>query len=203
MNFETKSDAVRNKEIKWRKGTLSVLEWIQNVDVSILYFIQESLRYEFLNGFWRAVTFLGDGGWFWIAASVLLLFFRKTRTVGMAALVSMAVCFLITNVALKNLVARVRPYDAFPILLPLIDKPTDFSFPSGHTCASFAAALVYVQMLPKRFGIPAVILAGMIAFSRMYLGVHYPSDILGGFLVALIVSILICRRIAEKTQSTI
>ena len=92
---------------------------------------------------------------------------------------------LITNVTLKNLVARTRPYEVVEGLVLLIEKQRDYSFPSGHTCASFAAAGVYWRMLPKKFGIPLVILAAMIAFSRLYVGVHYPTDVLAGLLIGL------------------
>jgi undecaprenyl-diphosphatase len=89
---------------------------------------------------------------------------------------------MIANVLLKNLVARVRPYDVNTAVNLLISKPTDWSFPSGHTTASFgaAAALLYAD---KKFGIAAYIIAAIIAFSRMYLYVHYPTDILGGIAV--------------------
>lgn len=161
-----------------------ILEWIQYMDTTILIFIQEHLRIETMNGFWRAVTFLGNIGWFWLLTAVLLMVPEKTRSVGAAALVSIVLGFLITNLALKNLVNRIRPYDAVAAIVPLIPPQADSSFPSGHTCASFAAALIYMRMLPKKIGIPAVLLAAMIGFSRLYLGVHYPSDVLAGFLVA-------------------
>lgn len=161
------------------------MEWIQTVDEAILMFVQEYMRADILNGFWKAVTSLADKGWFWLAASFLLLFFKKTRAVGVASLLSIAVCFFITNMVLKGWVARPRPDDVMAAIEPLIRTPRDFSFPSGHTTVSFACALVCFRMLPGKYGIPALVLAGMIGFSRLYLGVHYPSDVLGGFLVAL------------------
>lgn len=163
---------------------------LQELDRTILFWIQEHLRIEFLTPFWRAVTFLGDGGWFWITLSLLFLCFKKTRQTGITSLLSLSIGFLLTNLCLKNMIARPRPFDVYTEILPLIERPTDFSFPSGHTCVSFACALICVRMLPKKFGVCAVILACMIAFSRLYLGVHYPGDVLGGFLAGLTASIL-------------
>ena len=167
------------------------MNWITEIDVSILLFIQENIRSEAFHGFWKLITSLGDGGWFWIALSIALMIPRKTRTVGIASLLSLALGALITNVTLKNLVARIRPYDLMDTLVPLIAKPHDFSFPSGHTCASFASALVFWRMLPKKYGVPAVILAALIGLSRMYVGVHYPTDVIGGFLAALLASTIV------------
>ncbi len=163
---------------------------LQQLDISILLWIQQHLRIDALTPFWKVVTFLGNGGWFWIVLGVGLLCLAKTRNTGVTALLSLAMGFLVTNVALKNIVARPRPFDAYDTIIPLITRPTDYSFPSGHTCASFAVALVMFRMLPRRYGIPAVVLAAMVAFSRLYLGVHYPGDVLGGFLVAFFTSTL-------------
>lgn len=165
-----------------------ILEWIQYIDTIILLFIQEHMRADVMHGFWRAVTSLGNVGWFWIFTSILLMVNKKTRRAGAAAFCSIALGALITNLALKNLVDRTRPYEAVAAVIPLIPYPVDSSFPSGHTCASFAAALIYIRMLPRQVGITAVVLASLIAFSRLYLGVHYPSDVLGGFAVACVVS---------------
>ena len=164
---------------------------LQQIDMSILLWIQEHLRADALTPFWKVITFLGNGGWFWLVLAAGLLVCKKTRLTGIAALLSITVGFLLTNVLLKNIVARPRPFDAYTEIISLITKPTDFSFPSGHTCASFACALILFRMLTKKFGIPAVILAGMVAFSRLYLGVHYRGDVLGGFLVAVFASTLV------------
>lgn len=170
-----------------------ILDWIQHIDTIILLFIQEHMRAEVMHGFWRAVTSLGNVGWFWIFTCLLLMVNKKTRRAGVTALCSIALGALITNVVLKNLVDRARPYEAVAAVIPLIPYPGDSSFPSGHTCASFAAALIYIRMLPRKVGIATVVLAVLIAFSRLYLGVHYPSDVLSGFLIACLASAVVYR----------
>lgn len=180
------------------------------MDGNILLWIQEHLRMEWMNGFWKGITSLGNGGWFWIVLCVLMILLANTvgkaenmknktggtswkmiQKAGWYGLLSMGVGALITNLCLKNLVARIRPYEVVQGLVPLVPKPVDYSFPSGHTCASFACALVLYRILPKRYGVPAVLLAVLIAFSRMYVGVHYPTDILGGLCVGIFSSWLV------------
>lgn len=162
------------------------LQSVQNLDGEILLQIQQHLRTDMLTPFMKIVTFLGNGGWFWILCAVVLLAIPKTRKTGYAAVLSLIFGVIVTNLLLKNIVARPRPFAEIEALIPLIAKPTDFSFPSGHTTASFAVALVMLRMLPKKIGIPAVVLAALVAFSRLYLGVHYPTDVLAGFVVALV-----------------
>ena len=166
------------------------LQSVQNLDGEILLQIQQHLRTDMLTPFMKIVTFLGNGGWFWILCAVVLLAIPKTRKTGYAAVLSLIFGVIVTNLLLKNIVARPRPFAEIEALIPLIAKPTDFSFPSGHTTASFAVALVMLRMLPKKIGIPAVVLAALVAFSRLYLGVHYPTDVLTGFVVALVGSSL-------------
>lgn len=166
------------------------LQSVQNLDGEILLQIQQHLRTDMLTPFMKIVTFLGNGGWFWILCAVVLLAVPKTRKTGYAAVLSLIFGVIVTNLLLKNIVARPRPFAEIEALIPLITKPTDFSFPSGHTTASFAVALVMLRMLPKKIGIPAVVLSALVAFSRLYLGVHYPTDVLTGFVVALVGSSL-------------
>lgn len=133
---------------------MGILEWIQNIDAQILLFIQQYIRQDMMNWFWKGITFLGDGGWFWIVLGVVLLIPKKTRKSGFTALLALIIGSVITNLVLKTAVARIRPYDAVEGLVPLVKKLRDYSFPSGHTCASFSCAVVYYKMYPdyKRKG---------------------------------------------------
>lgn len=161
------------------------MNFLLHLDGNILLYIQEYIRHDWMNPFWEFITSLGNAGWFWLALSLVLLIPKRTRGMGAAALLAIIIGALITNVVLKNLVARTRPYEVVDGLKILIKRPHDYSFPSGHACASFAAAAVYYRMAPKRWGISVVILASLIAFSRLYVGVHYPTDVLAGILIGI------------------
>lgn len=164
------------------------MDFLLQFDGNILLWIQEYLRSDLWTWFWINITKLGNSGFIWLATAILMLFFKKTRNVGIVSLCSIALCFLITNVGLKNIVARPRPYTQIAELMILTHPETSFSFPSGHTANSFAIALIYYRMLPKKYGITAVVLATLIGLSRLYIGVHYPTDVIGGLFVALFTS---------------
>lgn len=168
-----------------------MLEFITEIDHTILMFIQENLRADWLTPIMRFFTGLGEVGIFWIVLSLVLLCFKKTRKAGFWALVSLLVCFIITNLGLKNIVARMRPYHRFEDILPLAAHPGDFSFPSGHTASAFAAAGIYIRYLDKRWGIVLIVVAALIAISRLYLGMHYPTDVLAGLCTGLISSLIV------------
>lgn len=160
-----------------------MLQNLATLEESILLGIQSNLRNEWLMPVFIFITRLGNGGFIWILGSILLLAPKKTRKIGVMALAALAGSVLIDNVILKNVVARTRPYEVIGGLTSLIGIQKDFSFPSGHTGSSFAVAVVMFRGLPKKFGVPALILAFLIGFSRLYVGVHYPSDVLGGALI--------------------
>ena len=157
-----------------------MIEWITEIDGSILLWIQEVIRNPVLTPALTVITTLGNGAIIWILISVGLLIPEKTRKIGFACMLALLASLLINNMFLKNMVARIRPYDRIGELMPLVEKPRDYSFPSGHTGSSFAAAWVLFRKLPGKFGIPALVLAGLIGLSRLYVGVHYPTDVLVG-----------------------
>lgn len=163
------------------------LKSMTNFEISILLWIQENLR-GVMDGFWISVTSLADKGIFWILLGVLLLCFKKTRTTGVTLLIALLINHVMTNMILKDLFGRPRPYVASTEIVTLIKQLSSYSFPSGHTSASFSGALVLYRMMPKKVSIPALILAAMIGFSRMYVGVHFPTDVLGGIVVGVIAS---------------
>lgn len=150
-------------------------------DLPVLEWIRANLQCGFLDFIMPIITVFGDGGIFWIAWAVLLLFFPKTRKTGLGMGIALLMGVVVCNIILKPGVARPRPYDMqeeLGVLIPLlVDRMHDFSFPSGHTIASFEASVVLLQA-DKRMGIPAFILACLVAFSRLYLYVHYPTDVI-------------------------
>lgn len=165
-------------------------EWITSIDINILLFIQEYIRTSFLTPFVIFITSLGNAGIFWIVLSVLLLIPKKTRKIGCLGILGLLGSLLVNNLLLKNLVARIRPYDAFALLTPLVAKPIDYSFPSGHTGSSFAAACAMYRSLPKWAGISLLLLAVLIGLSRLYVGVHYPTDVFVGMITGVICGFL-------------
>ena len=167
---------------------MSFLQAIESWDVSVLYWIQETLRIDVLNPVIVFLTKLGNGGFFWLALSLVLLIPKRTRKAGLVSLISMVVCYIIVNLGIKPAVARLRPYDAYPFLHPIVPPQKEYSFPSGHTVNGFACSTILVRMLPKKAWLPLVILAAVIALTRLYVGVHYPSDVIAGFLIALALS---------------
>ncbi len=166
-----------------------MLEALLNLDGNILLFIQEYIRNPLLTPILTFITSLGDGARIWIIASILLLIPKKTRRVGMMSGLALLGVLFVNNTLIKNIVARPRPYTVLENLSILIPEPDEFSFPSGHTASSFATAMVFYRQFPKKWGIPALILAALIGFSRLYVGVHYPTDVLGGIVSGTLIAI--------------
>lgn len=155
---------------------------MSNIELAILDFIRDNLTHPMLDSVMKFITFFGDAGWFWIVLGVVLLFFKKTRKMGITVCFALLLNLLLCNITLKPLVARVRPFDLAEGGELIITKPSDFSFPSGHTSVSFAGASA-IFAHDKKYGIFALIFAVLIAISRLYLYVHFPTDVLAGAIV--------------------
>ena len=154
-------------------------------DLPILDWIQANLQSPFMDKFMPFITIFGDAGIFWMIIAALLLIFPSTRKTGLGMAIAMMIGLIVCNITLKPLVARIRPYDLqaeLGVTIQLLCDPQhDFSFPSGHTIASFEAAVVMLKN--RKLGIPAMILAVLISFSRMYLYVHYPTDVIASVIL--------------------
>lgn len=159
------------------------------MELEVLYKLQE-MHTAFLNPLMIGVTTLGDNGLIWIVIAAILLFFKKTRKCGILMLITMAVCLVLGNLCIKNIVQRPRPFQVDPSVFLLINKPGEYSFPSGHTMHGFAAATM-IFLHNRKGGIAALILASVIAFSRMYLFVHFPTDILGGLIIGALAALVV------------
>ena len=164
---------------------------IQGIDEAVLLWIQEAVRQAWLDPVVKAFTTLGNAGILWIVLSVAMLFWRPTRKAGLLAGCALIFSLLFTNLGLKLIFTRPRPYTVVEGLIPLLTSGDPNSFPSGHTCAAFSAGLVWARTLPKPWmRRTAVIQAVLMGLSRLYVGVHYPSDVLGGALVGTVCAAL-------------
>lgn len=161
---------------------------IQSYDSAALLYIQEHLRFPLMNAFMVFITRLGDSGLIWILIGLVLLFPKKTRRGAIDALVCLSVAVLINDFVIKDIVLRPRPYVSIGSLSILVEPLSSYSFPSGHTGSSFAMALALTLEFGRR-GALAYIPAVLIAFSRCYVGVHYPSDVIAGAFVGTLVSL--------------
>lgn len=164
---------------------------MNNFEIGILDFIRDTFACSFLDTVMPIISLFGDKGIFWIAVAVLLIICKKTRKTGASMGAALLIGVIVGNLILKNAVARIRPYDLNTEITLLVSALSDYSFPSGHTLASFEAATVLL-IRDKRLGIPALVLAILIALSRLYLYVHYPTDVLAGALLGTVIGIFAC-----------
>ena len=156
------------------------------IDFTILNFIQEHLMHPVLTVFLTFFTTTGNAGMIWILIGIFLLIPKKTRVIGIGYLLSLAIEHTIICGILKNIVCRPRPFVQNPLINLLISAPSGYSFPSGHSASSFCCA-TFLTYYNKKYGIPAIFLACLIAFSRLYFYVHFPSDVLTGLFIGVIV----------------
>lgn len=161
---------------------------ITQLDLSLLEALQR-LHCKALNVFFGAFTYMGEAGALWIIAGIVMLFFAKRRRAGCTVLTALLLELLLNEHLVKKLIRRPRPFTLQPALDTVIPHPGSFSFPSGHTTSSFAAATA-IFMYDKKLGTAAYIVAALIGFSRNYFGVHYPTDVLAGVLFGVLIGLL-------------
>ena len=171
--------------------------WAEGFDLPILDWMQSNLANPFLDKVMPIITLLGDAGIFWIIIAVALMLLPKYRKIGFGMAVSLLIGLVVCNLAMKPLFQRIRPYNYqlihFGKEIPLlIEAQHDFSFPSGHTIASFEAATA-ITVRNKKWGIAAFVLAVLIAFSRLYLYVHYPTDVICSMILGSLIGLLGCK----------
>ena len=172
-------------------------------DSAVMTFVQSGFHNPITDTVFPAVTYLGESGIFWILLSLLIIALgRKNgwRTTGCFMLAAMLLGLLLGEIALKNIICRPRPFQEMPEISLLIPPPSGYSFPSGHSCASFAAATI-IFLKDKRPGTAALALAALIAFSRVFLFVHYPTDVLAGSLLGVLCALAAAygyRRLFQK-----
>lgn len=176
------------------------MDFIQDFDFSVLEFIQQNMRCEFLDAVFPVITSTLFVGLFWGTAAVCMLFTKKYRRCGIAAIVCILLGLLCGNLILKHLVARARPCWLKPIEGMIVAVPKDFSFPSAHTAISFVTAIVFLRH-SRAIGIPALAVAALLAFTRLYVYVHFPTDILGGLILAVLLAIfgdMLTQRVIDR-----
>ncbi|MFV0464580.1 MAG: phosphatase PAP2 family protein [Lachnospiraceae bacterium] len=169
-----------------------MLNFITNCDWTILNWVHANLTSPLLDTVMPKITLLGNEGILWIAVMIALLISKKYRRYGVILGIGLLSGVLIGNLILKNLIARPRPCWIDTSVTLLIPNPTDYSFPSGHTLSSAIAAVI-LTCANRKFGIAAIPLAILIAFSRLYLYVHFPSDIIGGAILGLIIAAVVLK----------
>lgn len=177
-----------------------MLTWIQNTDWMILHFIQHYMRCPFLDFLMPKITMLGNSSLIWLLAAVLLFASKKYRKYGIALMAGILCGNLTCDVILKNIIARPRPCWIENVNL-LIHMPKDYSFPSGHTLTAVISAVI-ITCANHRFGWAAIPLAILISFSRLYLFVHFPSDILTSIVFGIIIgltAVSVVRRTPKHT----
>ena len=156
-------------------------EIIQQLDEQALVWIAEHVRNAVLDPFMKLYTQLGNTGMLFIVLGLAMLLWRPARRAGFSALCAMLIGLIVVNFTIKPLVARERPWLVIEHFVNLVPEHDPNSFPSGHTNAAFAFAIAVCLSAPRRWmKITAVCLAAVMGLSRLYVGVHFPSDVLAG-----------------------
>lgn len=161
---------------------------INNLDMRYMMHVQNHVRNPFLNVVFKASSFLCNGSWFYLLVPLIFVIQGKYRRQGMFAIIAAGVTALIVAILLKRYFSRTRPFVETELIQPIIKKPKDSSFPSGHSATSFGCAFMFLFTMPLYFSIPMLFFASMTGYSRTYVGVHYLSDVLGGIFTGFLIS---------------
>lgn len=161
------------------------------LDFNILFWIQNHIRNDVFDVIIPFYTSLGEDGIIWIAFGLILLIPKKYRKTGIMVLAALLVMLVVNNIVLKNLIARPRPCWTYPEMVQLVHNPSSYSFPSGHTTSAFAVAFTVFSQ-HKKLGKVIIVMAAIMAFTRLYVFVHFPTDIYGGILVAAAITTFVC-----------
>ena len=165
------------------------MKFIHFIDENRVLFIRKYFKNKILDFIMFIVSFLGNLGLIWVFIDIYVFFFAKNKPLGIAIFISLIVNAIVVNAVLKPHFSRIRPYEKLKFDIK-IKKPTDYSFPSGHTAASFAV-VGSLYVFNSNLFIPSLILSLLMGFSRMYLGVHYFSDVFAGGLIGYIIGFIV------------
>ena len=178
------------------------MEFISSIDNAFINFIL-NIQNDFLTGFFKVFTFLGDKGILWIAIGLILLIPKKTQKIGIVYIASLAFSTLFSELVFKHIVCRERPFISDSSIKLLIPAVSGYSFPSSHSASSFCCATaLYLQN--KKWGRCAYVISSFIAISRMYFTVHYFTDVVVGCLWGVISAIIIYavfKKIENRTKA--
>lgn len=177
-----------------------MLESLINFEGSILLFLQNYVRNPVLNALLIPFTLSNNAGISCILIVAVFIYFKSLRKAGILMGISLLLEFLLNNLIIKNLFARIRPYEVIDGLILLVGKAPDYSFPSGHTGSAFALAVVIFMVMDRKYGIIALVLASLMGFSRLYVGIHYPSDVLGGVILGVVTSVIAVKCFPDSSR---
>jgi len=153
--------------------------WLRHIDESVMRWVQRNCRNRITNFLMIVMTHLG-GGIIWCAWAGWLCGHPETRKLGVCCFVSFGIAWIVSSQILKRIFGRPRAYDAMEDVVPLIARPKDLAFPSTHAADAFSVAVILMLTRPSAEGAAAMALAFLTAYSRIHVGVHYLTDVIGG-----------------------